>query len=383
MSSLIKMKDFSKVKRIYLLFGPACNMVCRHCTQTPIKSKKITKNTVHDDVWKLLDNYILYALKHPKEQHVCIFWGGEPLINWDFIKEVVIHYTEKYNILDYEKPDFIFSFATNGLLLTDDKVDFLNHYRVKVALSYDAPHPFAVRGKIPDSVCNTLKKLKYYSTISTFNALNDDYYLAIRCLRKKFPKVHHRLNLALMQTWDMPKDIYTYNWERVENSIKKLRIAASLGDTEALTVIYRILYPLQVPESKSVFNQYHIKGCFSGTSSFAVTLDGNIVSCHNSTDVVGKLSDTKDTVFDNSVKSYSLTSSSDCVTCRHNDICIGNCALSVRTEDGKFLSCEVFKKKFYDLLKKEMQKLSEGVSKEDKEWFEKEYVKDNDVVKNF
>ena len=62
------------------------------------------------------------------------FFGGEPLMNFDVVKQVVEYAREeekKYN------KKFHFTITTNGLLLTDDKIDFINREMSNVVLSLD------------------------------------------------------------------------------------------------------------------------------------------------------------------------------------------------------------------------------------------------------
>ena len=59
------------------------------------------------------------------------FFGGEPLLNWSIIPAVVEHARK------YEDKVFAFTLTTNGLLLTEDKIDFLNRENIQVVMSLD------------------------------------------------------------------------------------------------------------------------------------------------------------------------------------------------------------------------------------------------------
>lgn len=62
------------------------------------------------------------------------FFGGEPLMAFDVVKEVVEYARSKEK--EYNK-NFRFTITTNGLLLTDDKIDFINKEMHNVVLSID------------------------------------------------------------------------------------------------------------------------------------------------------------------------------------------------------------------------------------------------------
>lgn len=65
-----------------------------------------------------------------------IFFGGEPLLNFDVVQETV-HYA-KLAFKEAEKP-IHFSMTTNGTLLTDAVIAFLNEHRVSIMISLDGP----------------------------------------------------------------------------------------------------------------------------------------------------------------------------------------------------------------------------------------------------
>ena len=383
MTALMKEKDFGGISRVYLLLGPACNMACRHCTQTPVKSAPYRYGDVANSVWGLLDNYVSYVIRGTESRRI-LFWGGEPLLHWDLLRDVVVRYTERYNLLSLPGvPGLVFGLTTNGLLLDDEKVDFFNRYRVRVALSYDAPYPFAVRGCVPESVCVTARRLKYFGTISSFNALNHDFYLALRCLDKKFPNVYHRLNLGLMETFDMPKDIFGYDLGKVRDSMRKLRIAAQMGNREAAFVLKGLVSALERPNTNGVFAENGVKGCFSGAGNIAVRLDGTVVSCHNSAETVGSLDDSREYIYGRSLAMYRGRANRGCATCPHTDICRGKCSFSACDADGVYRTCKRFWIPFYSFVKEELPLLAEPLSEVDAEWFAEQYRKDFGVVEAF
>lgn len=64
------------------------------------------------------------------------FFGGEPLLNFDLVKYVV-QYAKK-EALRYKKK-IHFGMTTNGVLLDDDKIDFLIKENIEVTFSFDGP----------------------------------------------------------------------------------------------------------------------------------------------------------------------------------------------------------------------------------------------------
>lgn len=56
------------------------------------------------------------------------FFGGEPLINWKIIK---------YTVAQLRDNKTTFGLITNGLLIDDGKIDFINNNKIELAISYD------------------------------------------------------------------------------------------------------------------------------------------------------------------------------------------------------------------------------------------------------
>ena len=62
------------------------------------------------------------------------FFGGEPLMNWDVVKQLVAYGRSREKECN---KNFRFTLTTNGMLLTDEVMDFLNREMANVVLSID------------------------------------------------------------------------------------------------------------------------------------------------------------------------------------------------------------------------------------------------------
>lgn len=62
------------------------------------------------------------------------FWGGEPLLRWELLKEITIYATRKSMQTGIQVR---FGGTTNGSLLTPDKFDFLDRYKILFLFSFD------------------------------------------------------------------------------------------------------------------------------------------------------------------------------------------------------------------------------------------------------
>ena len=139
LSSLYQTKNFGNILKFYLLLGPACNMQCRHCSQSADKHSDLFDDVLNLKVWELIKNYILYSINNAStdffvKKRKLIFWGGEALLHWKAICEIVNRTKEEFGFTVHE--NFRFSIISNGLLLTQDKIDYINENKIDFCFSY-------------------------------------------------------------------------------------------------------------------------------------------------------------------------------------------------------------------------------------------------------
>ena len=74
-----------RLSAVYLLLGPACNMTCRHCSQTPIKNTFCLQpdSVLPEKVIQFLKTWL--EAKNGSFSRI-YFWGGEPLLYWETIQ---------------------------------------------------------------------------------------------------------------------------------------------------------------------------------------------------------------------------------------------------------------------------------------------------------
>jgi sulfatase maturation enzyme AslB (radical SAM superfamily) len=109
---------------IRLTLGRNCNLRCAYCIQCNARENFKNELSV-DDFIGHLKNFM-----GKKKIHVIEFWGGEPLVYFNKLKELHKKFVEKLNVKS-------FWFATNGALLTDEITDFLIQNNFYISISYD------------------------------------------------------------------------------------------------------------------------------------------------------------------------------------------------------------------------------------------------------
>lgn len=111
-----------------------CNLSCTYCykedLETPDHGHTMSFETARDSIELLLD-------ESPDEpRYNIVFFGGEPLTNLKLIKQVVAYCEQRFGELG-KIVDFIMT--TNGTLLTEEKVDWLDAHRFGLSVSMDGP----------------------------------------------------------------------------------------------------------------------------------------------------------------------------------------------------------------------------------------------------
>lgn len=99
-----------------------CNLNCTYCNVDKLSKKKISPAI-------FLEKYEKIRFQNPEEKIQIDFYGGEPLLHWEEIQEIIQKTQEDKNLIYY--------MPTNGLLLTQEKIDYLNEFEVQVSLSFD------------------------------------------------------------------------------------------------------------------------------------------------------------------------------------------------------------------------------------------------------
>ncbi|WP_054942729.1 radical SAM protein [Paenibacillus ihuae] len=114
-----------------------CNLRCKYCifsgnyeemrTHT---FKRMEKKTALKSVQKYIDYIEEWKEYAPDKQPVISFYGGEPLLRFDLIQEVIAYVQQKgFRTM--------FSMTTNGTLLTDSIIEYLVAHNVMISVSLD------------------------------------------------------------------------------------------------------------------------------------------------------------------------------------------------------------------------------------------------------
>lgn len=279
--------DFKKrktvVKALCLHIAHDCNLACRYCFAEEGEYHGDRSLMSYEVGKKALD--FLIANSGNRVNLEVDFFGGEPLMNFQVIKDLVAYGRSREEVCNKR---FRFTLTTNGILLTDEVMEFANKEMANVVLSIDG------RKKIHDYMRPTRNgKGSYDLIIDKFKKLAElrnqtNYYV-----RGTF--THHNLDFAKDVLHLADLGFKQISAEPVV-AADELPYAIKKEDLPQLFEEYDALAKEMVEREKAGkgFNFFHfmidltggpclykrLSGCGSGTEYLAVTPWGDLYPCH-------------------------------------------------------------------------------------------------------
>ena len=120
------------VKALCLHIAHDCNLACRYCFAEEGEYHGRRALMSYEVGKKALD--FLIANSGSRKNLEVDFFGGEPLMNWQVVKDLVKYGREQEKL---HNKKFRFTLTTNGVLLNDEVMEFCNKEMGNVVLSVD------------------------------------------------------------------------------------------------------------------------------------------------------------------------------------------------------------------------------------------------------
>lgn len=120
------------VKALCLHIAHDCNLACRYCFAEEGEYHGRRAMMSYEVGKKALD--FLIANSGKRKNLEVDFFGGEPLMNWQVVKDLVAYGRSQEEI---HNKKFRFTLTTNGVLLNDEVMEFANKEMSNVVLSID------------------------------------------------------------------------------------------------------------------------------------------------------------------------------------------------------------------------------------------------------
>ena len=358
MAGELKARTSGVIKALCLHIAHTCNLNCSYCFASQGKYHGDRALMSFEVGKRALD----FLVEHSGSRHnlEVDFFGGEPLMNFDVVKQLVAY---ARSIEKEKDKHFRFTLTTNGVLIDDDVIDFVNREMSNVVLSLDGRKEVHDRYRVDyagngswEKIVPKFQKLvaaregKNYYMRGTFTHANPDFLEDIKTM----------LDLGFSELSMEP-------------------VVAAAGDPAALTESdkaivmeqYEKLAELMLQRDKEgkPFTFYHymidlkggpciykrISGCGSGTEYMAVTPWGDLYPCHQ---FVGeekfKLGDIWNGVSNHAIQeefaSCNVYAREECRDCWARLYCSGGCAANAYHATGSVRGvyqqgCDLFRKR--------------------------------------
>lgn len=334
------------VKALCLHVAHDCNLKCRYCFaeegeyhgRRSMMSKEVGKAAI-DFLIKNSGGRINLEVD---------FFGGEPLMNFELVKEVVEYGREQEAFYDKK---FRFTITTNGVLLNEEIQAYINAHMHNVVLSLDG------RQEVNDAMRKTKNGKGSYETIlpklrqMAESREHKNYYVRGTFTRNNldFSKdVLHLADLGFSQVSVEP----VVGPEEEDYSISREDLPELFKEYEKLA-----LEMLKREKEGKGFNFFHymidlsggpcvakrLVGCGAGTEYLAVTPDGELYPCHQFTGLEGfKIGTVFEGVMNHELREEfegcHVFAKKDCRECWAKYYCSGGCAANGYNMGGSIYS---------------------------------------------
>lgn len=116
---------------LHLLLNEKCNFHCQYCYSAAGRS---TAELTMETIRPVLDYFLSSGRKAVSERTVMFMGGGEPVLSWSLLEEAT-DYAEQ--VAKEQGVNVHFSLTTNGSLMTDRMLDFLQEHHFTVQISFE------------------------------------------------------------------------------------------------------------------------------------------------------------------------------------------------------------------------------------------------------
>ena len=354
------LKDRSKniVKALCLHVAHSCNLNCEYCFASQGKYHG-DRALMSFEVGKRALDFLIENSGSRRNLEVD-FFGGEPLMNWDVVKELVLY---ARSIEKDKGKNFRFTLTTNGMLIDDDVIEFSNREMHNVVLSLDGRKEIHDSTRVDyngkgsfDTIVPKFQKFvkergdKEYYMRGTFTHRNPDFLKDIEVMLdlgfdkiSMEPVVCAPTDKSALTEEDKP--IIYDQYERLAELMLSRR-----KEGKEFTFYH---YMIDLKGGPCVYKR--ISGCGSGTEYMAVTPWGDLYPCHQ---FVGDRQFKLGNIFDGvtntervaEFKSCNAYSRPECRDCWAKLYCSGGCAANAYHATGSIkgiyeYGCDLFKKR--------------------------------------
>jgi uncharacterized protein len=354
----IRYNSDNVIKAMCLHVAHDCNLRCKYCfaSQGDFKGERSLMSL---EVGKRALEFLCENSGKRRNLEVD-FFGGEPLMNFDLVKELVNYGREiekKYN------KHFRFTITTNGVLLDDEKINYINENMDNVVLSLDG------RKDVNDNMRKTVTgKGSYDVIVPKFKELvkkrgDKDYYIrgTFTSYNLDFSEdVLHFYNegfkkISIEPVVTSPENDYALREEHIEKILSEYeKFSKEYIDIKKKDKDF-LFFHFMIDLNQGPCLAKRSIGCGAGSEYVAVTPEGDLYPCHQFVgeeefklgDVFSGISNTEKR---DEFKKANVFAKDECGSCWAKFYCSGGCHANAYNTNRDILrpykiGCEMEKKR--------------------------------------
>ena len=358
MAGHLKAKTSGVIKALCLHIAHTCNLNCSYCFASQGKYHG-ERAVMSFEVGKQALDFLI-ANSGSRRNLEVDFFGGEPLVNFQVVKDLVAY---ARSIEKEHGKNFRFTLTTNGLLIDEDVIEFANRECHNVVLSLDGRKEIHDRFRVDyagngswDRIVPKFQQLvearggQGYYMRGTFTHANPDFLKDIQVM---LDLGFNELSMEpVVAAPDDPSALTEEDKAIVMEQYEKLAMLMLDKDREGKPFTF-YHYMIDLTGGPCIYKR--ISGCGSGTEYMAVTPWGDLYPCHQ---FVGeekfKLGDVwkgvDNTEIQNEFQECNVYARPECRDCWARLYCSGGCAANAYHATGSVkgvykYGCDLFRKR--------------------------------------
>lgn len=321
------MGNFTDDISIGLILSRACNLQCSYCMQRKLDLDRICvqqNNKRLDDIVNFIQG--IEERKPKKYKTYVSFYGGEPLLSFNDMKYVVDHLkrTERFRFL----------ITTNGKLLTQEIVNWLNKYKVFTMISWDGSASKKKRGY--DALEDKHDLIMQLNSVAISSVVDSDSTLfdrleEVSAVEEEYFGIHDRhmddRGAVYVVKGGTPEESYPPG--QLKQDVLKLLKKSDAGYLSYIEWhwLNDLIHGTEDFAAGKCWEPAPCS-CIKGTM-ISVTMDGAVTGCINTDGKIATIDDSLETISAAVKKTNYTNLLDDCIKCPYSAIatCVPACRL--------------------------------------------------------
>jgi uncharacterized protein len=361
----------SLINYLELIMSEVCNFRCTYCIhfnnlEISDRINNPQKFMQFDTAKETVDQYLKILSSHGKHIAEINFGGGEPLLAWPVIKQVLEYCRAAYG----SEFEFRFSINTNASLITSEIAETLKEYRMEIASSLDGFSKGNDRVRLTKSGGGTFSQI-----IRGFDILTQVGYpldgIAVTITEKNFYELDESIVdwAAARGMKNVRIDIDVVNMVEIpiEDVVAKLIWIRSYAKTRGVDVAGFWSRPAENLNESTLESWVAFCGAVRG-NSMCVDPSGNIYGCGYSTTKLGSISEiqtfhTPGSIYHRFVRSHLTGAMEMCKGCMIEGQCGGGCnitqefARAMKTAKIEQM-CDFYRRMTQEILREQLREIT-------------------------